>query len=61
MVTDLRTKWLRPLDLQEQLGMSRSRQARLRCSGKLSYHKFGAYVYYDADVINEMILNSKVC
>lgn len=60
-MTDLKHKWLRPLDLEEMLGMSRSRQARLRCEGKLSYHKLGAYVYYDANVINEMIVNAKVC
>lgn len=57
---DLRSKWLRPLDLEEQLGMSKSRQSRLRCEGKLSYHKIGAYVYYDAEVINEMIVKAKV-
>lgn len=59
-MTDLKTKWLRPSDLSEMLGMSKSRQARLRCEGKLSYHKLGAYVYYDAEVINEMIMNAKV-
>lgn len=57
---DLRSKWLRPLDLEEQLGMSKSRQSRLRCEGKLSYHKIGAYVYYDAEVINEMIVKAKI-
>lgn len=57
---NLRTRWLRPLDLEEMLGMSRSRQARLRCEGKLSYHKVGAYVYYDVEVINLMIENGKV-
>lgn len=60
MNSNLRTRWLRPLDLEEMLGMSRSRQARLRCEGKLSYHKVGAYVFYDAEVINEMIVNAKV-
>lgn len=60
MNSNLRTKWLRPSDLEEMLGMSRSRQARLRCEGKLSYHKLGAYVYYDAEVINEMIITAKV-
>lgn len=60
MTTHLKEQWLRPVDLLEQLGMSLSRQARLRCDGKLSYHKLGAYVYYDANVINEMIVNAKV-
>lgn len=60
MNTNLLTKWLRPLDLEEKLGMSKSRQARLRCEGKLSYHKLGAYVYYDAEVINQMIADAKV-
>ena len=31
-------EWWRPTDLEEVLGMSKSRQARLRCEGKLSYH-----------------------
>lgn len=59
-MADLKHKWLRPKDLQEQLGMSKSRQARLRSEGKLSYHKFGAYVYYDVDVINLIIENGKM-
>lgn len=57
---DLRTKWLRPQDLQEQLGMSKSRQSRLRCEGKLSYHKVGAYVYYDVEVINKMVEDARI-
>ena len=54
-------KWWRPSDLEEVLGMSKSRQARLRCEGKLSYYKYGSYVYYNRDVINQMIEDSKVC
>jgi hypothetical protein len=54
-------KWWRPSDLEEVLGMSKSRQARLRCEGKLSYHKIGSYVYYSKDVINQMIEDAKVC
>jgi len=61
MNTDLKTRWLRPSDLEEMLGMSKSRQSRLRCEGKLSYHKVGAYVYYDVEVINNMIEKAKVC
>jgi len=61
METNLKTRWLRPSDLEEMLGMSKSRQARLRCDGKLSYHKIGAYVYYDAKAINQMIENARVC
>jgi len=60
MNTDLKQKWLRPLDLEEMLGMSRSRQARLRCDGKLGYHKVGSFVYYDVEVINQMIEDGKV-
>lgn len=61
MNTDLKTRWLRPSDLEEMLGMSKSRQARLRCDGKLGYHKVGSYVYYDVEVINNMIEEAKVC
>lgn len=60
-MANLKTRWLKPSDLEEMLGMSRSRQAHLRCSGKLPYHKLGAYVYYDAEVINKMIADAKVC
>lgn len=60
MNSNLRTKWLRPSDLHEMLGMSKSRQARLRCEGKLSYHKFGAYIYYDVEVINKMIADARI-
>ena len=56
----LSTKWLKPLDLEKQLGISRSRQARLRCDGKLEYHKLNSFVFYDADYINQLIENGKV-
>ena len=57
---DLKDKWLRPKDVYEQLGISLSRQARLRCDGVLSYHKLNSFVFYDADVISQMIANGKV-
>lgn len=59
-MTDLKSKWIRPQELEQQLGMSISRQARLRCEGKLSYHKLGSYVYYCIDTINQMIEDAKV-
>jgi len=61
MDTDLRNRWLRPKDIFEQLGISISRQARLRCDGVLSYHKVNSFVFYDADVISKMIEDGKVC
>ena len=58
---NLKNKWLRPQDIEEQLGWSRSRQARLRCDGKLSYHKFGSFVYYDTEYIHKLIEDGRVC
>ena len=52
--------WWRPRHLEELFDMSQSRQARLRCDGKLPYHKIGSYVYYNKDEINQMIQDAKV-
>jgi len=59
-MTDLKARWIRPSDLEKILGISRSRQARLRCDGKLEYHKLNSFVYYDANYINQLIENGKV-
>jgi hypothetical protein len=59
-MADLKAKWLRPKDLQEQLGISLSRQARLRCDGVLPYYKINSFVYYDADELNQLIADAKV-
>ncbi len=48
------------IDILEQLGISLSRQARLRCEGRLSYHKLNSFVFYDADVISQIISDGKV-
>ena len=55
----LKDKWLTPKDIHEQLGWSISRQARLRCDGVLEYYKFGAYIHYDSDYINQLIADGK--
>jgi len=59
-MTNLKAKWLRPKILYEQLGISLSRQARLRCDGLLPYHKINSFVFYDADEISQMIADAKV-
>ena len=59
-MADLKAKWLRPKNLQEQLGISLSRQSRLRCDGVLPYHKINSFVFYDADEISQMIVDAKV-
>jgi len=59
-MVNLKNKWLRPKDIYDQLGISLSRQARLRCDSVLPYHKINSFVYYDADEISQMIANAKV-
>jgi hypothetical protein len=59
-MADLKAKWLRPKNVLEQLGISLSRQARLRCDGVLPYHKINSFVYYDADELNQLIADAKV-
>jgi len=59
-MADLKNKWLRPQDLHEQLGISLSRQARLRCDGVLPYHKLNSFVFYDADEISNLLSDAKV-
>ena len=60
-MADLRDIWLKPKALQEQLGISLSRQARLRCDGVLPYHKINSFIFYNADIISQMIEDGKIC
>ena len=57
---DLTDEWWTPTTMEEKIGFSRSRQARLRMERKIPYVKIGAYVRYSKKAIYEWLDNAKV-
>ena len=60
MVTTNQPQWLTPIQLEEEFGFSRSRQARLRMERKIPFSKVGSYVRYNREAINEWLENARV-
>jgi hypothetical protein len=47
-------RWLSPDDLYAEFGISKSTQAKYRMKNKLPYTKFGGFVKYDRNKIDEL-------
>lgn len=47
-------RWLRPSDLENEFGISKSTQAKKRSKKLLPYSKWGGIVLYDRYKIDEM-------
>lgn len=54
-------QWLTPLELEEDYGFSKSRQARLRMENKIPYSKIGSYIRYSRTAINQWLEDARVC
>jgi len=52
--------WLTPDGLEEKLGITKSTQAKLRMRKKIPYVKFGKFVYYDLNEIDELLKTHKI-
>ncbi len=48
-------RWLRPIELEEYTGWSRSWQAKARMKSKLPYKKLSKFVIYDRYEIDALI------
>ncbi len=47
-------RWLSPDEFYEEFGISKSTQAKYRMNNKLPYTKFGGFVKYDREKIDEL-------
>ncbi len=53
-------QWLTPYELEEEYGILRSTQAKMRMARKLPYSKIGKYVRYNRDEIDQLFKDAKV-
>ena len=51
---EVQKRWLSPDEFENEFGMSKSTQAKKRSLRELPYTKFGGYVRYDRNKINEL-------
>ena len=52
--------WLNTEELEDEFGILKSTQAKMRMAKTLPYHKIGKYVRYHRPDIDQMFLNAKV-
>ena len=52
-------KWVKSLEVQKLLNISRGKLMSLRVSGKLPYTRIGGVIYYNHDDIFEMLESNK--
>ncbi|HES59541.1 MAG TPA: DNA-binding protein [Caldithrix sp.] len=53
-------EWLTPDQFEQELGISKSTQAKLRMRKKIPFVKFGKFIYYDRREIDEHLQNHKI-
>lgn len=53
-------RWLSPLDIYKELGISKSTQAKMRMKRIIPFLKIGRFVRYDRLEINEWLEQNKV-
>ena len=57
----LQKTWLNPNELEQEFGISKSTQAKMRMNRKIPYHKIGQkYIRYKRDEIHQMFADAKV-
>lgn len=53
-------QWLNADDLEEEFGILKSTQSKMRMARTLQYHKIGKYVRYHRPDIEKMFYDAKV-
>lgn len=59
-VKKMQKEWLNTDELEEDYGILKSIQSKMRMSKTLPYHKVGKYVRYHRPDINQMFADAKV-
>ncbi len=54
------TEWLNPNDFEKIYGIKKSTQAKLRMRRLLPFSKFGKFVYYDRQEIDQLLVKHKI-
>ena len=60
LINRIQKQWLNSDELEEEFGILKSTQAKMRMARTLPYHKIGKYVRYHRPDINKMFLDAKV-
>lgn len=50
-------RWLNVKDFHAEFGIAESTQAKMRKERKLPYSKLGGFIFYDRNLINEVLEN----
>ncbi|MCB4800134.1 helix-turn-helix domain-containing protein [Neotamlana laminarinivorans] len=53
-------KWIKSSEVRKLLGVSPGTLQNMRANGTLPYTKFGNLMYYNAELINQMLENNQV-
>ncbi len=54
------TEWLNPNDFEKIYGIKKSTQAKMRMKRRLPFSKFGKFIYYDRNEIDDHLRNHKM-
>jgi len=57
---DVKKEWLSPLELENEFGIKRSTQNKMRMKKILPYSKIGKFVRYSRARINQMLEDAEV-
>ena len=60
LLNRVQKQWLNAEELENEFGILKSTQAKMRMAGTLPYHKIGKYVRYHRPDIDKMFLDAKV-
>jgi len=56
----LKELWMRPEELEKELGITISAQTRMRAERKIPFYKIGKFIKYNKQEISEWIKSHKV-
>ncbi len=56
----LQKRWMNPTDLEEEFGISKSTQAKMRMNRTIPYSKISKFVKYDRVEIDKWLEDNKV-
>ncbi len=53
-------QWLNTNELEDDFGISKSTQAKMRMNREIPFHKIGKYIRYNREDIHKMFSDAKV-
>jgi len=60
MENNIKKEWLNTIELEEEFGIKKSTQNKMRMAKKLPYSKLGKKIFYNRSKINQILKNAEV-